>query len=115
MMLAGLPPYRVSPPFLPYLAQGSETYWDVVAGMKRLLDPDDILSPGRYRPTAQQPCTIGKEKRVSRPAHPRDAVCAPPLARHMPPGRRPGGAPYPFTHPHTAPPTTKPEPHPPQP
>src|SRR3546814_3821454 len=52
MMRAGFPPYRVSPPFLPYLAQGSETYWDVVAGMKRLLDPDDILSPGRYRPTA---------------------------------------------------------------
>src|SRR3546814_13254346 len=71
MMRAGFPPYRVSPPFLPYLAQGSETYWDVVAGMKRLLDPDDILSPGRYRPTAQQPIPSGNEKRVSRTAHPR--------------------------------------------
>lgn len=50
MMDAGFPPYRVSPAFLPCLARGSETFWDVVADMKRLMDPEGILSPGRYRP-----------------------------------------------------------------
>src|SRR3546814_16286716 len=62
MMRAGFPPYRVSPPCLPYLAQGSETYWDVVAGMTLLLDPGDILSPCRYRHTSWP--TTSAERRV---------------------------------------------------
>jgi 4-cresol dehydrogenase (hydroxylating) len=57
MMDAGFPPYRVSPQFLPYLARGSETYWDVVAGLKRLMDPAEILSPGRYQPISRDPRT----------------------------------------------------------
>src|SRR3546814_20676611 len=65
MMRAGFPPYRVSPPFLPYLAQGSETYWAVVAGMKRILDPDDLLSPGRYRPPAPARKRAGAGQAVS--------------------------------------------------
>jgi len=50
MMDAGFPPYRISPHFLPYLARGSDTYWDVVAEIKQALDPDQIMSPGRYQP-----------------------------------------------------------------
>lgn len=50
MIDAGFPPYRISPHFLPYLTRGSETFWDVTAEIKRALDPEQILSPGRYQP-----------------------------------------------------------------
>ncbi len=49
-MAAGFPPYRVAPPAMGLLDQGSETFWHVVAAVKKALDPGALLAPGRYDP-----------------------------------------------------------------
>lgn len=61
MIDAGFPPYRVSPLFLPYLARGSEAYWDVIAEIKQAMDPRGILSPGRYQPVSLGSPVPGEE------------------------------------------------------
>lgn len=48
----GCSPYRVNVAAMPELiARGDPTYWRCVAAIKQALDPQDILSPGRYAPT----------------------------------------------------------------
>lgn len=47
---AGFYPYRTGPTGYPKLARGSSVFWDVAAEIKRALDPDGILAPGRYEP-----------------------------------------------------------------
>lgn len=47
---AGYIPYRVAPVSMPDLADGSDGFWDVVADIKRAVDPDNIVAPGRYQP-----------------------------------------------------------------
>jgi 4-cresol dehydrogenase (hydroxylating) len=50
VMRAGYIPYRSSIASMPHLAQGSEVFWDVVHGLKQVLDPDRIIARGRYDP-----------------------------------------------------------------
>ena len=49
-MAAGFPPYRTSAHAMDALARGSEGFWPVAARLKRALDPDGVLAPGRYAP-----------------------------------------------------------------
>jgi FAD/FMN-containing dehydrogenase len=45
---AGFLPYRVGIQTMRWLSAGGGTYWQVVREIKRALDPNSILSPGRY-------------------------------------------------------------------
>ena len=48
---AGYPPYRCGPMGYAKLSRRSGwSYWDVVAQLKASLDPDGVISPGRYEP-----------------------------------------------------------------
>ena len=53
IMRMGYAPYRASIASMAHLATGSEVFWDVVHGLKRVLDPDEIISPGRYDPMSK--------------------------------------------------------------
>lgn len=48
MMRAGFPPYRLNPSSMRSQSAGDGVYWQAVAGLKRLLDPQGIIAPGRY-------------------------------------------------------------------
>ncbi|MBL8216373.1 MAG: FAD-binding oxidoreductase [Bryobacterales bacterium] len=46
----GFFPYRTNPTSMSWLTSQSPEYWEVVASVKRALDPNGILAPGRYCP-----------------------------------------------------------------
>jgi len=47
---AGYPPYRVDLTSMNLLNHRSTGFWDVAASIRRSLDPNGVLSPGRYQP-----------------------------------------------------------------
>ena len=49
-MEAGYPPYRSSTLGMPLLSQDKDTFWDTTQTIKKALDPNEILAPGRYIP-----------------------------------------------------------------
>lgn len=49
---AGYVPYRVGTQSMASLALGSAVFWDVAAKLKKALDPDSVIAPGRYEPAA---------------------------------------------------------------
>ncbi|MDE3016783.1 MAG: FAD-binding oxidoreductase [Pseudomonadota bacterium] len=50
----GCPPYRINVGAMPELTgQPGSVYWDSVGKIKAALDPNHILSPGRYAPAAE--------------------------------------------------------------
>jgi 4-cresol dehydrogenase (hydroxylating) len=53
LVAAGFPPYRASIDQMPRLAQLDPRFFDLVRGLKAALDPNHIISPGRYCPTRQ--------------------------------------------------------------
>ncbi len=44
----GVAPYRLHVGAMGHFARSGDTFWDVVHTLKKALDPDAILSPGRY-------------------------------------------------------------------
>lgn len=50
LMDEGYPPYRVSLEGMTNLQRGSEVFWEVTQQIKRSLDPENIIAPGRYIP-----------------------------------------------------------------
>jgi 4-cresol dehydrogenase (hydroxylating) len=52
LMKNGYIPYRCAPSGFTKLATGSSTFWEVAAQIKHALDPEGIISPGRYQPAA---------------------------------------------------------------
>jgi 4-cresol dehydrogenase (hydroxylating) len=50
LMDKGYIPYRTGPRGFPKLARGSSVFWDVAKELKAALDPQGIMSPGRYDP-----------------------------------------------------------------
>jgi 4-cresol dehydrogenase (hydroxylating) len=50
LMDRGYIPYRTGPRGFPKLARGSSVFWDVAKQLKGALDPQGIMSPGRYDP-----------------------------------------------------------------
>ena len=51
-LAAGYPPARMPSDAMNRLDPAADTYWQLVRRIKGLLDPDDILAPGRYLPPA---------------------------------------------------------------
>jgi 4-cresol dehydrogenase (hydroxylating) len=47
---AGFPPYRTSPGGMAHLRVPEDTFWTTASRIKQALDPQGILSPGRYIP-----------------------------------------------------------------
>jgi FAD/FMN-containing dehydrogenase len=48
----GCHPYRINIAAMPEMTEGRDsTFWAMVADLKAAIDPDGILSPGRYTPT----------------------------------------------------------------
>ncbi|MCG8685517.1 MAG: FAD-binding oxidoreductase [Desulfobacterales bacterium] len=50
IMDSGYPPYRTNIFTMDKLAHGSNVFWDVTKNIKDTLDPNNIISPGRYQP-----------------------------------------------------------------
>lgn len=50
LMDSGYVPYRTSPRGVKVLQQGSQVFWEVTRTLKEALDPQGIISPGRYQP-----------------------------------------------------------------
>ncbi|SDH91990.1 FAD-binding oxidoreductase [Nitrosomonas sp. Nm132] len=46
----GCVPYRVSIESMPFLIKPETPYWQIVKTLKRNLDPQDLIAPGRYAP-----------------------------------------------------------------
>jgi 4-cresol dehydrogenase (hydroxylating) len=46
----GYPPYRVGLGGFGMIADPDDTFWQVATALKRALDPNDIIAPGRYIP-----------------------------------------------------------------
>jgi 4-cresol dehydrogenase (hydroxylating) len=44
-------PYRVGPGEFSRLGEGSQGFFETVARVKRALDPDGVIAPGRYQPS----------------------------------------------------------------
>ena len=44
----GWPPYRVGIGSMPRIARSGDVFWEVARDLRRALDPDDIVAPGRY-------------------------------------------------------------------
>lgn len=44
----GFLPYRVGIQTMKWLSENDATYWQIVRRIKRVIDPDSIISPGRY-------------------------------------------------------------------
>ncbi|OOG57176.1 hypothetical protein B0E49_06275 [Polaromonas sp. C04] len=55
----GIAPYRLHVGAMDRFVGAGETYWDVVGQLKRAIDPDDILSPGRYAPPLRNRSATG--------------------------------------------------------
>lgn len=53
LMTRGFIPYRTGPLGFGKLARGSSVFWDVARQLKAALDPDGVMSPGRYDPLHQ--------------------------------------------------------------
>ena len=51
-LAAGYPPARMAIDGMDRLDPAADSYWQVVRRLKRCLDPDGILAPGRYLPPA---------------------------------------------------------------
>jgi 4-cresol dehydrogenase (hydroxylating) len=49
-MKAGYIPYRVGIQSMAGLDPHGDVFWKVVSRIKRALDPDGIIAPGRYEP-----------------------------------------------------------------
>ncbi len=47
----GYTPYRASATEMDVLRRGGDVFWEVAARIGRALDPDGVLSPGRYSPS----------------------------------------------------------------
>ncbi len=45
---AGFPPYRVGIQSMARIVKEDDTFWQTVKGLKAVLDPNNIISPGRY-------------------------------------------------------------------
>ncbi|WP_428387131.1 FAD-binding oxidoreductase [Mucisphaera sp.] len=54
LMDAGFIPYRSGPSGYAKLRQPGDPYWELAEQIKRTLDPDDIISPGRYLPALKK-------------------------------------------------------------
>jgi 4-cresol dehydrogenase (hydroxylating) len=63
VMKAGYIPYRVGNQSMAALDPHGDVFWKVVSRIKRALDPDGIISPGRYEPAraSAQVCQIGRQ------------------------------------------------------
>jgi len=44
----GFPPYRVGPQNMDLIVDPADSFWRTVRDIKRVLDPNGIISPGRY-------------------------------------------------------------------
>jgi 4-cresol dehydrogenase (hydroxylating) len=58
----GYIPYRAGPATFQHLAKGASTFWQLSSRIKQALDPNGIISPGRYLPlttTNHQPASTG--------------------------------------------------------
>lgn len=44
----GLPPYRVGISSMPRIVQPGDAFWETAAALKRVMDPNEIIAPGRY-------------------------------------------------------------------
>jgi len=51
LIAAGYIPYRSSPRGYAKLRQAGSTFWEIAMQLKRTLDPQDTISPGRYLPS----------------------------------------------------------------
>jgi hypothetical protein len=47
---AGFLPYRIGIQAMDWLVRPGLPYWDLVASIKSAIDPQGIISPGRYGP-----------------------------------------------------------------
>jgi 4-cresol dehydrogenase (hydroxylating) len=54
LMREGYYPYRVGLRGLPKLYDNNDVYWQVSSEIKRALDPQDTIAPGRYIPPQQR-------------------------------------------------------------
>jgi 4-cresol dehydrogenase (hydroxylating) len=63
VMKAGYIPYRVGIQSMAGLDPHGDVFWKVVSRIKRALDPDGIIAPGRYEPgrAGAQLCQIGRQ------------------------------------------------------
>jgi 4-cresol dehydrogenase (hydroxylating) len=63
VMKAGYIPYRVGNQSMAALDPHGDVFWKVVGRLKRALDPDGIIAPGRYEPAraGAQVCQIGRQ------------------------------------------------------
>jgi 4-cresol dehydrogenase (hydroxylating) len=63
VMKAGYIPYRVGNQSMAALDPHGDVFWKVVSRIKRALDPDGIIAPGRYEPAraSAQVCQIGRQ------------------------------------------------------
>jgi 4-cresol dehydrogenase (hydroxylating) len=50
----GFLPYRVGIDHMDLISRDGGTYWELVAKIKRAIDPEGIISPGRYCPPKQE-------------------------------------------------------------
>ena len=68
VMKAGYIPYRVGIQSMAGLDPDGDVFWKVVSRIKRALDPDGIIAPGRYEPgrAGAQVCQINRH--TARPA-----------------------------------------------
>ncbi len=51
LMAAGFPPYRVPIGHMDRVVDPDTAFWQTVADLKEVFDPDRVISPGRYDPT----------------------------------------------------------------
>jgi 4-cresol dehydrogenase (hydroxylating) len=65
VMKAGYIPYRVGNQSMGSLNPHDDVFWKVAGRIKRALDPDGIIAPGRYEPApaTAQVCQIGRHSR----------------------------------------------------
>jgi 4-cresol dehydrogenase (hydroxylating) flavoprotein subunit len=65
VMKAGYIPYRVGNQSMAALDPHGDVFWKVAGRIKRALDPDGIIAPGRYEPARAggQVCQIGRQAR----------------------------------------------------